>query len=174
MTLKHQHAYKRGKNLEEWTYQQIKTHLGHNNQNHTNIIIPRPPQYKGKPYHEKTKIEIDNLFYHNGTLYIIQCKVRKGISKTGKTNHFHTTEQITNTLFFDKMPATHIFLDNLWKAKEYIKYHKLYKLYNPVRIKTILLIDSRLIVGKWPEHFVIVRGTYVITKQYFLNFLKIL
>jgi len=166
--MNHKQNYINGKELEEYVYQQIKTKL-QTDKNWTNIIIKRPIFYDGKQYHNKKKIEIDNMFYYNEKLYIIQCKHRKKSNKY----LFWLPNRISNKIWFNGKEVTGQYLDNLWKAKEYIRFNPLYQVLGKPSIQTVLLIRGNIKCNKEPlNQTAYLRDTYVLTHKLFNQFLQ--
>jgi len=159
-----------GRMLEELVFQKIKLFLGHDNDNYHHIYLDRPDVYKGNKWHKKKRIEVDNMFYFRGKIYIIQCKRRKG-----RVDQFWTPSTNSKDLWFNGKKCTGLYLDNLWKAKTYLVYNKLYAFHDkPLHIKTILLMDSKIKAGENYTNSIQVRDTSVITYNYFLKWLKFL
>jgi len=161
----------RGHLLEEQVYQKIKTTLlPEGNNNYTNIWLKRQT-HASKKYTLK-KAEIDNLFYYNNYLYIIQCKRKKGIHK-GKKPVFWI---FNNKLYLNDQEVTEQYLQNLNHTSYYIKEHKIFILHGKPLIRKVLLLDARLEENNKRILFSIVRDTYVITYNFlptFLNLIKL-
>lgn len=177
MKTKQQKAWLRGRILEEVIYNKIKTFLESKNQingNYHHVYLDRPVSYEGKQYHDKKRIEIDNMFFLNNRLYVIQAKYRKGVDDNGKDNCFWLPTKKANDIWLDGKKVTGLLLDNLWKAKQYIKYNKIYKFHHFPEIRTILVIGSKLKIDSHNSVMGYVRDTYVVSIDFFDQFLKIL
>jgi hypothetical protein len=154
LDLKGRDAREWGYNFEEYAYNLIK-YITPNV--HTNIKIPH---------------EVDIIFHHNKTLYLVECKRRKGYNKKGKTPLFFIPQECHTDLWFDGKQATRTYLGKLLESEQHIKSHRIYKAYGKPRTQTVLLIDGLLKIGHRLGDFAFCRDTYIITKQALPIFLK--
>lgn len=163
----------RGRLLEEKVYLKIKDRFGSNG-NYHHVYLERPSGYEGLPYHAKSKIEVDNILFYNHNLYIIQAKVRRGVSKVGRPNNFWLPNRKSGDLWFDGKKATGIFLDNLWKSERYLGENKLFLFHGRPKMTKVLVIDGILKVGDISSPIAMVRDTYVVTYLFFDKFLEMI
>lgn len=166
---KHKAAYVSGKVLERKIANLCSKVTEHY---HLNLILPRPEKYRNVEGHTKKFIELDVVFYSKGILYIVQCKRRRGVSKKGKRSNFWLPNYESKDIYFNGKKATGWVCDNLWKARQYIKNHKIYKFHGYPKIQLVICVDSVLKVGDKTVPIAKVRGIPIIIYDYFSIFYK--
>lgn len=177
MESKFQKANRKGHELENHIHSQIRNFLlwqtSSPNGNYQNLKLTRPLIYKGRKYHEKAFIELDNSFYFRGILWNISCKRRRGVNRKGQDNCFWIKSQFFATeLYYDGRNCTAEYLANIWQSEKYIKSNKIYQFHGNPLVKGILLIDAPLRTSKSSIPYGYVQDILICTKAYFPEFLK--
>lgn len=158
-----------GYNLEEKAYRLLNM-VSPNI--HTNIRLPRPKYYEQKKgFYTKKYEEADIIFQYKKKLYIVQCKRRK--SRYSKSPKFFVTPD-AKELYLNGRNVTAKYLSNLWHTKQYLRHHRIWKAYGEPEIKTILLVDAQLQIGKTKKSIGMVRDSYILRIEDLPEFLRFL